>query len=1142
SIGFSVSVQIIVIALILLTLPFAILINHYRKKRAAKKEAAAQAAAQNASAPTAEKTPAAPQRIYDELLRDAEEAVQWLRSTPLGGSKASEAVYALPWFVVAGPPSSGKTSLLLSCGLDFHALPSQRRAELKIVRPTRHPEWRMTDSAVWIDTAGRYQSDGPGRDEWLALTETIKKHRANRPLDGLLLVVSADRLLQSNDAAIEQHAKTMRARVDELIALGRTRFPIYLVFTNMDRLSGFAEFFNVVGSDNRAQVWGATIPLEKAANAHALFDVEFDLLRESLVHGRLLRLRQPAAPAAQLRTFVFPMRFTEARHKLGLFTSALFRPNPFSESPLLRGFYFTANLSDVTGPSAVEDGPERSAQAVGEPYFTNRLFGDVVLRDRDLARSFQAAQKRRSLVRPILVAAVSVLLLFLTVGGLVSFLNNRRLISEAAQRGVRVDEILRAGEGADPVTRDPAVVQDEIEAIESLRVALAELDEYESDSPPIQMRFGLYSGNAISGRLREIYFTAIDRRYVKSTVAALKADLEAFAAGGAVSAPVVTATTEEGTGSGTDDVLGRHYDLLKAYLMLAQADKVEPTFLAHQLQEYWKKSSPPNMEGESQRQLEFYAKQAVREDAPHYKADDRLVNDVRQKLVAYPATQRFYKRVITEINTKTTPVTLDAILQGRGGGVLTSVNTVPGSFTIEGYRNYMLPALDSAAEEMSKDDWVMGSVGSTMKPADPNISNLHSMYLREYADQWRGFLKGISVQQLKTPDDVVMTLKACSATDSPMERVIETVVRNTNLSAKEESSGLWAWVKSWFSSASAHDTGGDTQVEKEFRPLFQFATSPNKKDSSPMSEYRAQLGTLVGPIEDAPPERMVEIQKLVSSGKDEIGLQRAEQNIGRLIDFKTPAGADAAAFLKQPIVAVKRFFYGGGYEQIIKEWAEQILPRSRALEAVYPFCQNVAEISLTDLTAFLNPNNGQFTTFFNTRLASSFEGSPGAWRLKDSAPFRFSPEFEKYINDVGRLQEALFPANGKQLDVSYKLQLQSVADADTVITIDNVTVEAHSAASDLVNFNWPAKSGASGARLTVRSGADLLGEKVQTGDWGLFRIFDAGSPRQSATGYELTWTPNSVTVRATLQPASSSKHPFDRRLFTNLRAPQNIEN
>jgi type VI secretion system protein ImpL len=1147
SLGFEASTQIIIIALILLTLPFAILINHYRKKRALKKEAAAQAAAATADAPQSDKTPVAPKRVYDDLLRAAEEAVVWLRGTPLGGAKASEAVYALPWFVVAGPPASGKTSLLLSSELDFHALPSQRRAELKIVRPTHNSEWRMTDSAVWIDTAGRYQSDGLGREEWLALGETIRKHRANRPLDGLLLVVNADRLLHSNDTEIEQQAKTIRARVDELIRVAHVRFPVYLVFTNMDRLSGFSEFFSLGSDDNRAQVWGATIPLEKAANAHALFDVEFDLLRESLVRRRLLRLRQPAAPAAQLRTFVFPLRFSEARNKLGLFTSALFRPNPFSESPLLRGFYFTANVNNSQPrPAVVEDEAERSAHAVGEPYFTNQLFRDVLLRDKDLAGSFQAAQKHPPRAPFVLLAVASVLLLFLTLGGVVSFLNNRWLISEAVARGIRVDDIARADRDTDPTTKEAPAARAEIEAVESLREVLAQLDENEHGSRPLRLRFGLYSGNEISAPLREIYFGAIDQRYVKPTVAALKADLQSFAAGAPSNPPSVAAGGEQESNTANEDVLGRHYDLLKAYLMLAQADRVEPAFLSNQLQEYWKKSAPPEMELVSQKQLDFYARQAVYDYAPHYQADDKLVSEVQQKLLAYPAVNRFYKRVVTEINAKTRPVNLDSILQGRSGGVLNSTYTVPGSFTIDGYRNHMLEAFNSAADEISKDDWVMGSLASaqTENPDTnpPDITRLRSMYYKEYTDQWRRFLRGVSVQQFKTADDAVVALKAFSATDSPIERVLETVATNTNLSAKPESSGVWAWIKGVFSPKAKSEIGGATEVEGEFRPLFLFMSSAdNKKDDSRMSVYRAQLGALLGSIDTAAPDQLAEIQKAVSSGKDEIGLQKTDQGIGRLLDdFKTAAGGDVAALLRQPLSALKRFFYGGGYEQIVKEWMEQIYPKAHALETGYPFVRG-GQASVADLSAFLNPANGQMATFFKTRLANSFEGSPGSWKPKGSAPFSFSDDFVKYLNDTARLSAALFPNNGPQPAVSYQLEVQPEPNSIIKLTIDGTPLEVQGTSPATVKFTWPTEKGVSGAQIIVTSEGTELGPLPFNGEWGLFKMFDAGSPVKTDGGYKLSWNVGSATVHATLTPGSTANNPFDRQLFTNLHAPQKIE-
>jgi type VI secretion system protein ImpL len=758
--GLNIYLEVILIALLLLTLPFAILINYLIRRRG-RRAAAVTADASQASSVQGSTTP---KRVYDELARGAEEAVQWLRSTRLGGAKSKEAVYGLPWFVVSGASASGKTSLLLGSGLDFHGLPSQRRAELKIVRPTTHCEWRITNAAVLLDTSGRYQTEGPAREEWIALAELIKRYRGTRPIDGVLVTVDAQRILRSSETEIEQQAKTLRARLDEVTRLVGIRFPVYLLFTHLDLLPGFREFFSEYKNRLDSDVWGATIPLDKAVNGHALFDVEFDQLSESLSRKRLLRLRAAAPPDRQLRIFDFPLRFAEARAKLGLLVSALFRPNPFSESPLFRGFYFTANVTEgesnapLVGSS--NEVVERSAQAVGHSYFSNRFFNEVLLHDKDLATSFLALQRRPPKLRNFVLAGAMLIVLLLLVGSLVSFLQNRALIADVVERGSRVDEIRRADFGKDPTKKDAAAARVEVEAVDSLRESLARLDDYDRNSPPLLLRFGLYSGNNINDSVRTIYFDSISQRFFNPTVTGVEHDLEEFLNG---VAPRDTNTNPDAAALSDEDVLGRNYDLLKAYLMLADPQKVEPTFLANQLQSYWRKSSPPDMETVSLQQLDFYAKQAARDDAPHIRVNDKLVSDVRRKLTAYPPVNRFYKRLITDINAKTAPISLDSILEGRGRGVMTGTYTVPGSFTIDGYRNYIKAAIASASEEISKDDWVMGTTAGAGQTQATDISKLQGMYLREYTDQWRKFERSISVQQFRTKDDAVEALKVLSS-------------------------------------------------------------------------------------------------------------------------------------------------------------------------------------------------------------------------------------------------------------------------------------------------------------------------------------------------------------------------------------------
>lgn len=1144
SIGLSYAWEIIIIALLLLTWPFAILINSIRKRRARKREAAQAAAAESAPPEQPVKGASAPKRVYEELTRGAEEAVQWLRSTRLGGAKSNEAVYALPWFVVAGPPASGKTSLVLSSGLDFHALPSQRRAEMKIVRPTQHCEWRVTDSAVLLDTSGRYQGDGPSRDEWIALTETIKKNRNNRALDGFLVAVDAARLLQSSDAEIEQQAKTLRARLDELIQLVRVRFPVYLVFTHIDALPGFPEFFK--GGKGVAEVWGATIPLEKSANAHALFDLEFDHLYESLLRQRLLRLRLPAEPPTQLRIFDFPLRFAEKRQKLGLFASALFRPNPFSESPLLRGFYFTANVMRAGASSArvvSEEGDERSAQALGKGLFTDRFFKEVVLSDKDLATSFQASQKKPPRTGAVLLILGGLVLMALLFCLVVSFLTNRKLLIEATEKGVVVEAINRADLGKDVTKKDPAAARVEVEALDALREQLVALDA----GPPIYMRFGLYSGKDIEPYLRNFYFTSVEERFKKPTVEALKNDLSNFVADRPSASMTSPTATDAAGGSGApspDDILGRHYDLLKAYLMLADHERVEPIFLANTIAEYWKRTAPPETENLSLQQLDFYARQLVREDAPHIKIDEQLVAEARRKLTAYPAVNRFYKRILTEINAKSQAVSLDSVLEGRGGGSLSGTYTVPGSYTIDGYRNYMKSAIENAGEEISKDDWVMGSAATNTQTKSTDISKLKSLYVRDYTDQWRKFIRAISVRQFKTKDEAVETLKAFSNTDSPMERVMTTVALNTRISAKPESTGLWGWIKSWFSSDSEEEFGGNTEVEKEFRALFQFIPpgDAKKKESSPISQYRAELRRVLDPLESASESQLQQTSQALLTGKDEIGLQKAELGVSGLLEgFKaTPAGIETANLLSQPLQNLRTLLYGGGLDQILKAWNERVYPKARAVEGGYPFTDS-GEASLTDLAGLMNPVNGQLTVFFKENLVSSFDDAQGQYRLKETGAVKFSNDFVKYLNSARKLREAMFANGGQQPEVGYELMVQPVPDTDIIVEIDGTKCETRGNSPCSAKLTWPARSGTSGVRITVvPADGQPVEPKTYPGTWGLFKMLDS-SARLQPTGdqYELNWQVGSVQVRATLRPASTN-NPFQRALFRSLHAPQNL--
>lgn len=1149
--GVGVLGQVVIIGLILLTWPFALVINHYRKKREERREQQRQmqeAGAPAAPAPPAGKAkppkPGRPQLppvtgTYEAIARGVEEVVQWLRGTKLSGKKAkADAVYALPWFFITGPAGGGKSSLLQSSGLDFQVLPSQRAAQQHIIRPTAGTEFRVTDEAVWVDTAGRYQTEGPERDEWAALVETVKRHRRLRPLDGLVIAVDMGAVLAWNETQIEQQAKVLRARLEEAVLRAGANFPVYLVFTHADALEGFHEFFASFRGPERAQVWGTTFPLAQAQNSQALFDAEFDHLYGRLLRRRTIQLETTNRPPEQLRVFKFPGRFRRARQRVGQFVTALFRPNPFSDSPLLRGVYFTS--------SAGEGSPDARYLPQGRELFTPQLFREVILRDRDVVAATLARRQRPGLVRNLLLGAAALVVLFFLAGSVVSFFNNRALVAEARQRGQNLIEVRNVtGKSYD----NPEAALRELNAIEPMREVLSELDFYERTRPPFLHRFGLYAGDRINeegSSFRSVYIEAVEQRYTKPSYLKMTEDLRAFAGGqrrapgGAAPAGGDPAAAQPAS---EEKHLEQYYDLLKAYLMLAKPEKVEPAFLADQLRPYWKALAPQGKEEEALRQLEFYAGQAHKRDVTHFEPDMVLVSQARKRLEAYPVISRVYKRIVSDINQRLqSPVNLStvaAIRETNTNKLLLSSYSVPPAYTVEGYARWREILESSAADEFRRDDWVMG--GET---SDQNFNvqreELQNIYLTDYASQWQRFMQEIRVRDFQSKEEAERALKTLAGSTSPLSAALREVARQTNLSGP--SSGIVGWFKNLF---GRRDTTG-TPVDREFRPVILFVSG--KEEGT--AEYRNKLNGVAGRLA-AYNRRLEDLSRQMQAGDDRIGLAAARREVSDLLEQKgfnnNPASETAAKLLRQPLDNLNTLLVGTDFEQIEKAW-QQIHARSwQPLEAGFPFADAGGDASVAALSNFLNPENGELTRFFNERLRPYFEDD---WTPKREAADRFAPEFVAFMKNARRLRDALFPGGGREPNVAYQIALAAPPkDANVTVEIDGNVLRQ---GEPPPQFRWPGNK--SGVKITaLQTGADAGGELTKNfpGEWGLLKMSLAGGGGDGkAAQFGVTVnadTPapgtasagGAVPVRLQIQPKNGTV--FQRDLFAALRgAPKKL--
>jgi len=1162
--------KIVTIVLVLLTLPFTLLTGYLVSRRSKKKAKKAEAEAEAAKAATADAAgvvegEAAPaQKVvaatgqYPELTRGTEETVQFLKTSTLGNT-GKDAIYELPWYLIAGAPRSGKSSLVISSNLNFQTLPSQRQSEQAFVRPTPTVDWRVTSDAVFVDTAGRFQTEGVDGDEWSALIDTIKKYRSNRPIDGLVLTVNAESIVKGDEREIEEIAKVLRARLDDTMARVKLKFPVYLVFTHADSIEGFRDSFSASKKEDKSLVWGATIPIEKSDNAQALFDGEYEVLQNSIMKRRLVRLSAPFPPVRQLKIFNFPLHFGSARRKFAAFVNALFRPNPFSENPFLRGFYFTAS------PSA--KGSANAPATVANGYFAERLFKDVILRDKDLVRTFVAQRQRAPIFGWILTVLGALLLGLVLIMAGISLATNRQMLSDAEARGEKVLAMRKADAGKDILAKNEDETRREIFVTDELRSLMTQLDDYDRNSPPFYMRMGLYSGSAVYERsLLPIYYSVIEQRFKAPALKRIEADLRKFADGQPVANASQVSEKEE-------ENLGKYYDLLKAYLMLSgeYQGKAESTHIANALKDYWSVDSkiPADMKLTAQQNLEFWAKQVDRKpdegNFPRISLNAKLVEDSRRKLQAFPAVYRYYSRKITEISKevddKVGTTTVESILARNGGDttLMEGRYNVPSAFTRPGIE-LMKVAISEAEQKLSEDDWVMGELGKKELAQSTDAKKLEDRYYRDYADHWLKFVKAVEVKPYKNKAEATNALQTFSQANSPMEILVKEVARNTNLSLPDENPGWMAWIMSFFSKKKTTE-GGGTPPETEFRPVFTFVGTKEKPEAAPIAKYRGVLGQLFNDLNGVSEDRMKTIAEQIANDdpKDPIKLRNRETAVTNLLGGfnETPSGQSMAQLLQRPIGNLKALFGADAQTQLVKTWNESIVPDAKEIEKGYPFEDSQTDSDLTKVTAFMAPGEGKFSKFYDEKLSRYFEESNGQLKLKDTAEVKFSDEFIAYLNNITKLQKALYGTNPTP-KFEYEFNLQPVTGAIVEITLDGTPVKSEGTGS--VKPTFPGAGGAETGVLinvggtsststttappsntnsstsTTSSGSGSL--KYQ-GNWGLFRFVDASKPQKQPGGeYLLTFTVGGKAVTATIK--SSGGDLFDKSIFRQVRVPQNF--
>ncbi len=1084
-----------------------------------------------------------------QLKERAQDALVLLKKAKLGGKGGRQHLYQLPWYILIGPPGSGKTTALVNSGLRFPLADQLGKDEIRNVGGTRNCDWFFTDEAVLIDTAGRYttQDSHQAVDSaaWGGFLDLLKKYRPRQPINGALIAISLADMAILTDTERQAHARQIKLRIRELHESLGVRFPIYMLFTKADLIAGFVEFFDDFAREERDQAWGMTFELDDGKDdqgAVAAFTREFDLLLQRLNDRMLERLHQE--PDVQRRSLIygFPAQVASLKEPMRDFLTEIFKPSRYEERALLRGVYVTSGTQEGTpidrlmGAMASTFGLNRQSLSAfsgsGRSYFLTRLLRDVVFPEASIVSANRKVETLRLwLQRGAYAAAIGIVL---AMAGLWAngYFANRTLIDEY-EAGIRLYNEQLAGIAINEVP-DPRIL-DVLPALETVR-NLPGGYAREDEDVPLLMTFGLYQGDRLGARSRATYRRALNGLFLPRMLVRLEGQLR----------------------DNIDDV-AFVYEALKVYLILGGQGPADTELVRGWYEFDWGNALAGPANDELRGVLMEHLDALLEAPVTPIALDGPLVERAQTTLTRLSPANRGYELIIASPAARALrdwrvvdaggPQASAGLRRLSGASLAEGVD---GLYTYDGFHSVLLPSLPDVKEIIESENWVLGpqaEIFANQEQIDRLEADVLAKYLDDYALLWEAVINDVGVVPFDTNvNAAASTLNILQGTNSPYRMIMRDMANQTTLvreeapesGAERAAASVGTSVLGRVSPSASRLQGllnsGENapppgqSINERFSWLHDYV-GPGDGTPAPIDQTIAVLGQLYGQFNQAAtaPDPQRELRNMVENGAT-----RALRN---------EAGASpppVAAILNNLAENVEVVASSGASAQLRAIWRNDVRPIClSALGNRYPLTRgSPTDVNLDDFTLVFGAG-GLIDKFFNEHLVNLVDTSRSPWRWAGQTQLDIPESVLVQFQRARTIRDSLFAAGGGP-SASFEITPQRLDPNATrvFLEVDGQTMEYAHGPPLPTAMKWPGP-GAAVSRITLAPQVAGQNTISVSGPWSFFRLLDEGSIQRSSLTDRFTVTFNVGGRVATFDlRANSVFNPFTLTALGQFRCPQ----
>ncbi len=1110
-------------------------IKFWRNKR--RNDEAYDAYANSASAEDSESEAA--RQEAERIQKKLDETVSLLK-------KSRYSLRDTPHYIIIGPPGSGKTTILENSHLEEPpAIRGQGpRKETTGLGGTRNCDWWITNDAILIDTAGRYFSEesrsSVDKKVWKDFLQMLSRTRREVPINGVLITFDIKVLLDQSERDRDEHVRKIQKHLHELNEILGIRFPIYVLFTKLDLVAGFSQYFT--GFERRQelldQVFGFTFPLAETEEKTGFakfksyfsgsmeefksntddFSREFELLIKRLSDGVLASVSSTNNMYNRELIYRFPQELSLAKPVLEDFIGKIFEPLR-GYDPVLRGVYFTSGTQTGSPIERVMAGYVKNLnldiasvsetfQGEGRSYFINKLLKNVIFEEQNLV-SFGSGHFSKLRFNALFAGCLVSMIVLLGYG--FYFWPN-----SASANKDKLDTI----ETLVKEYRENEFDPEKTTSKSNLKGVLPALDKaYEAskvfnvEQDPGSMHHGLYQGEEFAAQ--RFYPNALDKVFLRHIALYLLETMK---------------NAVENSKPQKESLYTQISMALEAYLMIQEEygkEHFDKETFDTILKGYWGQDaniSQTTYDNLSQHLARLNPEDFIKAD----EIDDKeLIEKLQYKLEKESnATDRVYDEIVQNAREYELE---DHSLDSKAKELFSPVSgqdypSVAGLYTAAGYCNFFKSAVNGSSIEQAirHMNWLLGND----EKAYQNQDKIKAIYARRYIKAWKTFLDNVRIKSMSDMDGLGTRLYELSGSDSQLKKFLTDIKNNTDVELscadeEEENSTENTAMKV----AEEEIARRSTSLSKTKRIKDKFAkTGKNKPQKTPkevqairdafknmneldIAQFDDELRKVQELVERDPANAEHAIKNLNRKVENMLGNADSEDpmnNLKRMFDTLTGAAQESAAKGKAESIATK----------LNNAW-DGIVDRCRNVQGAYPPRQEVP----TNAFASFFTSNGDLDNFERNDFKPA----------KSELPSLQEPEIFK----GGKyLREAFF--DGGRLGVSFSLEpVETSGIVSATFRYGNKTLVYEAGTpTRSETFTWPNSDGDKPSVSLKFESGDSPQISGSNGNWEIFNFI-----RKAKRGNLVIFSDRGGSVTYRLK-VNNRDNPFNRQV--NISCPAKI--